>query len=738
MDKNKLKQEGLSFGRAVQRSCRLISLYTADHPAVQDPLLKTYEALNALLNQVPQFTFGFFGRRVVLNELLTPEPALASLDEEFFKRGIAAVTFSLGITFREFKRGMELLITKPDVIEQSGGINAFLGKNQIEGMRIISAEKRQSQTGDAELGMDFQSFMAAQTRLAPEQIGQSMNLQSLLQSSGVNVPAGFGGSPAEIMELIGKATQAALVNPDGNPKATIQSLTRLIEELSPDYLIPALPEDRQQLLRGRPAGEVADVLAEDAALEWARKRYFSAGDQPGKRVAEEEIVQVLGRALQPTQVAERLLPKLAELVEKGDLPAAIAERVRDEMNWSSRTLEEKYSHLMALNHFSPQEYRHLLDYMKAAGSEQSVERASATAEHFMVCLQSASHEARLEGLGRFPELVRILTGMHSLDFVHKMVDRFCEQLVQQNPATDPYHHEICAGLAAAAQSLAMVDDFETAVKIGTELERTLSADPERHSECCEKTLHNLLSATTVERLIELLIDKQPDLRSLRAIASLLRMVNLQAAEIVFRMLEEAPTAAGRSRLLHIARKLGDGSIRAAQKRLDDSRWYVVRNACYILGAMNDPDLVAKLVPILRHADNRVQQAAVTAIVRSSVPGRGAVLVNALAVLPAHLQETVLDELLLLRDPTAIDPLEGFLLGSSGTKTGALEKALLALTAIPDERVVDVLNSVMIHGEAPPSIRKIAYQALKNSAYPSAQQRLARFRILAPDDPLTQE
>ena len=738
MDKNKLKQEGLSFGRALQRSCRLVVLYTADHAVVEEPLLKTYEALNSLLKQTPQFTFGFFGRRVVLNELLTPDSTLESLDDEFFKRNIAAVSFALGITFREFKRGLVLLTTKPEVITQQGGITAFLRKNQIEGMRIIPSEHRTTQTGDSELGMDFQSFMVAQTMLQPEQVAQSMNLQWLLQSSGMSTPTGFGGSAGEVMDLVGKATQASFVNPEGDPQATIQSLTRLIEELSPDFLISALPEERQRPLRGRPAGEVAYVLAEDVALEWARKRYFSAGDQPGKLVAEEEVIQVLGRALRSTHVAERLLQKLAELVEKGDLPRAIADRVRDEMNWSSWTLEEKYSHLMGLQSFSIQEFRHLVDYMKEAGKEGLLEQASATAEHYMACLDTAPAEAQVEGLDRMPELIRLLTGMHSLDFVRKVVDRFCEQLGHETAASDQYHLEVAACLAAAAQSLAMFEDFESAIRIGTELEKSLNSDPRRHAECCGQALHNLLNATTVERLIEMALHKRSEVKLSRAIASLLRLVETPAAETVFRMLEEERSGSGRSRLLHIARQLGEGSFRAAKKRLGDERWYVVRNACYILGALNDPHLATNLEPALRHSDPRVQQAAVTAITRSNVAGRGAILVNALPALPAHLQEMVLDELLLLKDPSALGPLEGFLLQTSSVKTGVLEKALRALTAIPDEGIVDVLNSVLLHGEAPSSLRKNAFMALKNSPFPSAQQRVAQFRMLAPNDPVAKE
>jgi len=753
MDKNQLKRQGLTFGRSFQRAYKLVMLYGSEHVAAEDPLQRSYDALNNLLKQSPQFTFGFFNRRVVLNELLTPDPSLDALEEEFFKRGIAALTFILGLTSREFKRGVGIVATKKDTIEEGGGITVFIQKNQIEGMRIIAAERRPSMTGDSMLGTDLQSLMMAQTLLEPQQAARSVNLELLLQSAGMSAPAGSASSPAELLGLVEKVSQAAWSNPEGNPSQMIQAVAHLLEELTPNYLIAALPQERQAALQGRPAGEVATELAEDAALEWAKRRWAAGGGDGGAGeggggerdgggeaggFAGEEVVRVLGRALQTTQVAERLLQKLGQLVQKGDLPASITERVRDEMTWSSWTLAERHSHLMSLGQFTSHDFRHLTEFLKQVGQEGSIDQASEVSHHYLECMDHASPSERREGMGRLPEVIRILTGLHSLDFVREVVDRFCAQLGRETASPDPCHQETSACLAAAAQSLAMFEDFDSAVRIGTELDASVRSDPERHAECCAQALHNLLNVTTVERLIELSLQKRGELKSLRAIASLLRLVDTQAAEIVFRMLEGERSATGRSRLLHIARQLGDGSFRAARKRLQDERWYVVRNACTVLGAMNDPALASHLEPVLRHSDPRVQQAAVTAIIRSTVAGRGAALVQALPALPAHLQESVLDELLLLKDSTALDPLKGFLLRNTAVRTGVLEKALRALVVIPDERVVDVLNSVLIHGEGPSSLRRMAYLALKDSSYPAAQQRIAQYRLLAPNDPLLKE
>ncbi|MBI2820229.1 MAG: HEAT repeat domain-containing protein [Acidobacteria bacterium] len=735
MEKNLLKKEGLAFGHTLQRAYKIVYLYTTEHAAAEEPLHRAYEALNSLLKQTPQFTFGFFNRRVVLNELLTPDTTLEALASEFDKRNIAAVTFFLGLTYREFRRGLVLLTTKPEAIEQSGGINAFLQKNSIEGMRIVAPEKRPKETGDTVLGIDFQSYMMAHTMLDTQQARFSPNLQLLLQSAGMEQPGEVPGTPVEMLDLVGRATQAAWINPEGDPQQAVQALARLLEEMSPGTLIAALPPDRQSHLVGRSAYEVAAELAEDNAIEWAKRRWTLAEGESGKGIAEEEVVRVLGRALQTTQVAERLLQKLAGLVDSGELPRRITDRIRQEMRWSGYSLGQRHLHLLALKWFNEQDFRHLVEYIKEAGKEGYLEKATEVAQHFLKCLDSAGPEAQAMGLTRLQDLIKLLTGLHTLDFVRTVVERFSKELVEDISSNPARHQQIASCLAAAAQSLAMFEEFETALQIGNQLERSRASDEQQHTACCGVSLQNLLTAPTIERLIEVALEKRTDLKKSRLVASLLRLVEAQAAEIVFRLLEEERSASSRSRLLHIARQFGKGAFDAATKRLEDERWYVVRNACTVLGALNDPDLCIHLESALRHTDSRVQQAAVTAIIRSTVPGRGAALVNALPALPAHLQESVLDELVLLKDATALGPLEGFLLRNPTFKTGVLEKALRALIAIPDERIVEVLNRVVLQGEAAASLRRTAFLALKSSAYPQAQQKIAQFRQLAPNDRL---
>jgi hypothetical protein len=66
MDQNQLKRDGLVFGRNFQRAYKLVMLYGIQHASSEAPAKQAYDALNALLKHLPQFTFGFYNRRVVL------------------------------------------------------------------------------------------------------------------------------------------------------------------------------------------------------------------------------------------------------------------------------------------------------------------------------------------------------------------------------------------------------------------------------------------------------------------------------------------------------------------------------------------------------------------------------------------------------------------------------------------------------------------------------------------------
>jgi hypothetical protein len=188
VDKNRLKVEGLKFGRVLQSVFRLASMFSVDHRAVDSAVRQSYEALNALVKQVQQFTFGFIDHRVLLNNILTPDRTLRNLESEFSKRGIGAVTFPAGITLGGFRRFLSTICDTPENIEANGGIRRYYERNKIEGVRIIAGVKGASSMEETVLEGDPESLLAAQ-RMAME-AQPTMGLDLLMEAVGMNTSLG--------------------------------------------------------------------------------------------------------------------------------------------------------------------------------------------------------------------------------------------------------------------------------------------------------------------------------------------------------------------------------------------------------------------------------------------------------------------------------------------------------------------------------------------------------------------
>jgi HEAT repeat protein len=95
----------------------------------------------------------------------------------------------------------------------------------------------------------------------------------------------------------------------------------------------------------------------------------------------------------------------------------------------------------------------------------------------------------------------------------------------------------------------------------------------------------------------------------------------------------------------------------------------------------------------------------------------------------------LDELLFLKDPESVEGLQQFILAKTGSRAGALEKAVWSLASIGSEQALEVLGKVLSDTEQAPFVRNTALLALGGSSLPSAKRILAEFIRLAPNDPL---
>ena len=186
LDGKQVKVLGLRFARSLQIALKSAVMFSAVHPSAERFITLCFEHLNNLLKQSGQFTFGFVDNQILLNSVLTADSSFASLEKEFLRRGISAVTFKPGLTLARFQRVISLLSGAPEVIEQAGGLRAFLDQNEIEGVRFLPAatNQKKNEEGDTIIETDSEAFVMSKQMAADEAPKDFMgSIDALLESA---------------------------------------------------------------------------------------------------------------------------------------------------------------------------------------------------------------------------------------------------------------------------------------------------------------------------------------------------------------------------------------------------------------------------------------------------------------------------------------------------------------------------------------------------------------------------
>jgi HEAT repeat protein len=191
-------------------------------------------------------------------------------------------------------------------------------------------------------------------------------------------------------------------------------------------------------------------------------------------------------------------------------------------------------------------------------------------------------------------------------------------------------------------------------------------------------------------------------------------------------------------IIRLISRMGTVGIDVVRQRLADPRWYVVRNACLLLGDLADPAMAMHMAPVLQHPDVRVQRAAAAALIKTRAPCRAQLFAAALPFLLGDVLEQALDELIFLKDPETVPDVEKFFLSDSPSRNASLTRTVQVLAGISSEPASAVLARGATDRALPISTRKIALEALLRHSTPAARATLVDFTISFPDDPLTPE
>src|SRR5512140_1452174 len=184
LDAKQVKSLGLQFARAVQVAIKTAAVFPIEHKSSERPIQQSYEFLTGVLKAGGQFTFGFIEKEVMLNKILTSDPSLQPLENEFVKRNIAAITFETGITFASYKKLIYLFAAPSGNVEAAGGFLPYVGQNPIERLHVIPAKKQnKNEQGDTIIETDSESYILGRQRGEHKTAGDFLeSIEALLES----------------------------------------------------------------------------------------------------------------------------------------------------------------------------------------------------------------------------------------------------------------------------------------------------------------------------------------------------------------------------------------------------------------------------------------------------------------------------------------------------------------------------------------------------------------------------
>jgi hypothetical protein len=731
MERAQIKTHGLAFGRSVNTAFKSVVMYSVEHPATARAVDQAFGHLTTLLRDLPQFTFGFLNGRLLLHDLLTDEPTFRPMEADFARRGIAAVTFVANISLADFKQVLTVLAAKPKVVEEAGGPEAFLAAHPVQSARITPLKKPEG--GDTVLGVDSEAYLAAGEILPPAAQARGSAMDTLLHCAQVERAFLAPPSGEEILHLAGAAAEKALLN-QTDLQDVVKALARTMEEVPPERILSGLPADRQAALSGRPPEEIAAVVVEDLAVNLAAKRLAATPAGPGQRQAIDEAVQVMMAGLGMTRMVDRVLQKLGQTLKEANVPSELFENIQERLLWASLTQEERRERLLAIRQHDERSFFRLVEYIKECLQGRRVEAAVEMATHYFKFLDAEPEIVEHE-LSRALVVLQALVDPATVLCILGLAEYLTTELMDEGSLTPSCHAAIADTLANVSQLVTPLADLDFAHAIGSALERSLLRDRERHAACCGQALARVLPPDSAGRLVDLYMEKRADSGMGRMLAELLSWLGLVGGDVAFHRLIDETDAGSRARLLRLLTQLGPAGMEAARDHLTDERWFVVRNACVVLGDLEDPDMPRQLQGALRHADGRVQQAAVSALIKNRTSTATAALADALPGLDPHIAEFALEEILIRKDPAAVEGLERFLQASKGAKSGILGVVVNALAVVPSEHSARVLAAVLTDTSYPTPVRRAAADALLHSPLPSVRRALIAFASQASDDPI---
>lgn len=701
-----LRTQGVQFVRLLQSAVRLVMIYSSDHSQAHSLTQRAMAALEEVLKQTPTLSVGFQFDRVLLNSLPVADPSLSPLAAELTKRGVGFLVFSEGLTESGLSKMISVLATRPEAIQEQGGLPRFLRVHPLEHARIVPI---QTAAADGSLAVVTSAEEAAAMSKVPRWL-------------------------LRVLHEVEAVTETPIVGP--------QELASLGEsfaaELTPEQRL-LLPQLQELLVR---VVQRANTAALSELIRAASMEIGAASEE----LLQSILLQGLIKSAQAGELpqAERILrtmpqlrmepESLLQMVPKETVSGEVRQGLFDYAVWLARPMADRLEEMKTST--STRESRWLVLEMEHLCQEGRIHDA---ADLLLVLFSTRGPEQEVERAEIFTRGRHLLAEVcaDGLPFnAESILEVISTRLREENSV--PVSTPLIESLVVFTQTAAQKDEFPLAIA-GAGVVEEIGEEFSPRGRIARQAQSRLIKQSTLRQLVRTCITRKDDPTVSRMILPLLKRVGDQAARELLDLMEKEPMAPRRLRILTVVKVLGRSAAEALADKIADPQWYVVRNAVVALAELADPALLGRLEPALCHPDERVQQAAVNAALKTQSSLRGLPLARALLFLKPAVLETVLDDLVVLKEPQAVPYLEK-LLRQSGKelRLHLAQKAVAALWAVGTEDTAHALLNCANDTALGLPLRQATVRALARLDLPAARQSLEDFVRTTPEAALAEE
>ncbi len=585
--------------RSLVAALRAVKIYPANNPIFSQSVRKAFESLERCLQATPRFPMGIQKTYFLFDGIPVAKDAQINraIAQDLFNKGYREVAFFAGLNEQELIDFLQALALLPEEIAMRSGIISILWEKEITHIKVGEATLEEVIVPPTD-GAESRDSSVLQRRLREAQeILDPLVARKELQVAGrmlvlgdlVEDPRGFG------MNMIEIARETT-----GEGQTVEERLYELYQETG-KHILQESPKDQDGLFRGM----ARSVLEMDPELrdKFISSRLYAHLD--AERLGEHEldaggnIPHDLHEIVTGRFSKEWSVPQVAELLKgTAQQPARLKSAADPPSRFMIEPVSEESREMASeMTEYTPDEMEILRSFGEV-GSEADILEATVRTLVFLLPLvrDPAGGPPAEKELAQFSGVVHQLET--TLLYLLKSKEYDLATIIIRAFHL-PVHAAFRARLAEAIKKACSRDIIKDVLN---DMRTSRKGSPEHHH------AYGYLAA-----------------------------LDREATAVLLETLATEKDRALRRYLVDILKELGRGQIGMIAQRLNDSRWYAVRNIVNILGESGSEEAVAHLERASGHVQIQVRTEVIKGLLNIGGRKAATVLCRFLQDIDAELQ-----------------------------------------------------------------------------------------------------